>query len=170
MHAELLAEKVSNRRVEIGLSTSAAARQAGISRATWRSLESGDEREHLSVSVARSVDRVLGWKPGSTAGAWRYGPDFVIELDDKRILVADLKRDSMRWDIGEAIEEVVRQLTMEVDNTSSGRGDYAGFSRSYTVMQRAEVLALFAELSNQQRSAVITILRGMQPCDGDYDD
>lgn len=60
---ERLARKIEARRIELGLSGAAAARAAGIDRATWSSAENGIRRtaEHNYAGI----ERALRWQPGS---------------------------------------------------------------------------------------------------------
>ncbi|MBM0277224.1 helix-turn-helix domain-containing protein [Micromonospora tarensis] len=60
---EHLAKAIETRRIELGLSGAAAARAAGIDRATWTSAENGTRRtaEHNYAGI----ERALQWKPGS---------------------------------------------------------------------------------------------------------
>lgn len=60
---ERLARLVAERRKSISLSVSGAARQAHIDRGTWTGVEKGT-RETEEYNYA-SVERVLGWEPGS---------------------------------------------------------------------------------------------------------
>lgn len=60
---ERLGQIVSDRRRTLGLSLSAAARAAGIDRATWTGMERGTRRtEEYNYA---SIDRALRWAPGS---------------------------------------------------------------------------------------------------------
>lgn len=59
----MLGQRVLTRRKELGLSVSAAARQASINRATWSAIERG-ERE-TEEYIYGSVERALNWQPGS---------------------------------------------------------------------------------------------------------
>ncbi len=58
-----LAEAVERRRKMLGLSISAAARAAGIDRATWTGTERGTRRTEEYNFAA--IERALGWAPGS---------------------------------------------------------------------------------------------------------
>ncbi|MFJ8687358.1 helix-turn-helix transcriptional regulator [Micromonospora wenchangensis] len=59
----MLGEKIKNRRTELQLSVSAAARAAGINRNTWSAVERG-ERETEDYTFG-AIERALRWRPGS---------------------------------------------------------------------------------------------------------
>ena len=59
----MLGTTVRRRRITLGMSISKAAREAGISRATWTAVEDGSrETEPYNYGL---VEKVLGWAPGS---------------------------------------------------------------------------------------------------------
>lgn len=62
---ERLAKTISARRLELGLSASAAARAAGIDRNTWSSAEKGERETQAHNWVG--LERALRWRPGSVA-------------------------------------------------------------------------------------------------------
>lgn len=66
-----LGKLVSERRQEISLSVSAAARGAGLDRGTWTGVESGS-RQTEEYNYSR-VERVLGWQAGSIKAVLKGG-------------------------------------------------------------------------------------------------
>jgi len=75
-----LAKAIEMRRLALGLSASAAARTAGIDRATWSSAEKG-ERDTLPHNWA-GIERALRWKAGSIAAILGGGEPSPAEDDD----------------------------------------------------------------------------------------
>jgi transcriptional regulator with XRE-family HTH domain len=60
---ERLADRVRTRRLRLGLSVSKAARDAGISRTTWISIEEASRDTH--AHTYRAIERVLEWPEGA---------------------------------------------------------------------------------------------------------
>lgn len=63
MQRERLAVAVKSRREHLGISVSAAARAAGIHRATWTGLEAATKETERYIYGP--IERVLRWEPGS---------------------------------------------------------------------------------------------------------
>lgn len=98
-----LGELVSKRRRELGLSISAAARNAGIDRATWTGTERGARRTEAYNFAG--IERALTWEPGSIdriltggepapadqhpAAAPEPAPDFDLKEEIDRVLRLD---------------------------------------------------------------------------------
>jgi transcriptional regulator with XRE-family HTH domain len=63
MSRERLADRVRKRRLELGLSVRAAAKAAGVDRATWGSLE--DSTRATRTQYFAGIERALEWAAGS---------------------------------------------------------------------------------------------------------
>jgi DNA-binding XRE family transcriptional regulator len=59
-----LGQRVEARRIELGLTKSAAARRAGVSRGTWYEVET-DRRQDLHPDTYFAIDRALEWDRGT---------------------------------------------------------------------------------------------------------
>lgn len=212
----LLATKVSGRRIELGLDVAEAARQAGISRKTWTTIEKGEERDLLGARVGARVDAVLGWRPGTAVGVFAQGHGFTIELNDGQISVLDLEREMLKydedWDPANADDVRAfmlkrhlaahdrRQMQDVEPWPDSGRQVFVSHAHdddvarthqllhwasaiqvvtnkklmaavsspafdelSREAYKRAELVALFDGLDDEQRQAAMAVLRAMQP-------
>ncbi|TBL29073.1 XRE family transcriptional regulator [Verrucosispora sp. SN26_14.1] len=125
---ERLAQKIKKRRLEdLGLSVSAAARAAGIDRATWTSAEKGD-RDTQPHNWA-GIERALNWRPGSIAAILEGGhptpatgeaADEELELvrtdprlsDEMRERITTLILERRERDKAAAIEETRRMIDL----------------------------------------------------------
>jgi transcriptional regulator with XRE-family HTH domain len=90
-----LPQEMADRRKELGLSMSEAARIAGVHRLTWRSWEKASSRPEDFNHV--NIERTLQWEPGSVASKLRGGA--VVErrptIEDDRLAVLTASRDDL---------------------------------------------------------------------------
>lgn len=110
MSRQLLALAITDRRQELGLTVVEAAKRAGVARSTWSDLELL-KRERITASVARRVDDVLGWAPGTTLQAFQ-----VSEQSDSNYAFRSVVGLSPDAQFGPAdgrarLERVIRQLS-----------------------------------------------------------
>ncbi|MFD3741114.1 helix-turn-helix domain-containing protein [Streptomyces sp. NPDC058629] len=108
-----LADYVTARREELGLSVRRAAQLAGIAYDTWRRIEGGTKKVHRP-NIAK-VDPVLGWAPGSAVGILE-GREPIPIRETKEAPGADISRRPVA-DIDRAVRDVIQLATIA---TASG--------------------------------------------------
>jgi transcriptional regulator with XRE-family HTH domain len=121
-------DELTARRQELGISQSAAARQAGVSRGAWRAWESG-EAIPQDFNYVR-IETVMQWEAGSAelAVLGRRKPVVVrrrIERDQPRDeteveMVKLIKRGLSEVDVWAAIDERRERLAREVNKGRRG--------------------------------------------------
>lgn len=103
-----LADLIEKRRLQMGLSTSAAAREARIDRATWSSAEKGARLRDYNLTA---IERVLRWAPGSIEEILVGGDPVLLaegEVYDEEMAIID------RAPVSEAAKERMRDRLREL--------------------------------------------------------
>jgi transcriptional regulator with XRE-family HTH domain len=88
-----LGEIIEQRRLELGLTKSEAARLAGVSRGTWHEVEAG-RRTNMLADTLNLFDKALGWERGTLRRRSRPldgRPDLVYTTTEGRDVIIEMK-------------------------------------------------------------------------------
>lgn len=126
-----LSEMIEERRLQLGLTKSQAARLAGVSRGTWHEVESG-KRTNMLADTLNLFDKALGYERGHLRKATRggieldesdaVGPQHVVDFKDhagRRLGENELRMQLVRY-AATARSDELAQVVLFISHTSGG--------------------------------------------------
>ena len=125
-----LAERVRGRRAELHLDIEPAARSVGMSKDTWRKVESG---QSVRETTYTRIDGVLSWAPGSCVALMEGREPVPVEEGPSGAVVADMSKEKLGEEIEIAVQgaaiattdlgaEAIRKLNQRVMDALQRRG------------------------------------------------
>lgn len=116
-----LGEVIEDRRQQLGLTKSKAARLAGVSRGTWHEVESG-KRTHMLADTLNLFDKALGYERGTLRNlgkAPKPVPTVPAGSDDEN----ELRMQLVRYAMTQPLQEI-RNLTAIITERAQGDDDW----------------------------------------------
>lgn len=124
-----LADKIHDRRLQLGLTQEQASEAAGVSSETWRQYESGRSPNSPQRRVLTGIDAALGWQPGTCLHTLTTPPDEETAMPakntdhiDVRYLVVPQYTDDEHYQVVNVQREVTTYPVTKAGHVQWGQG------------------------------------------------